>query len=157
MGSVLTRRYAAIAAIAAALSVSLPARAAAGDITAVLDPYFSIQTQLADDKLDGLAGHANELAAGAAELGDAAAPVATAARELAASTTLASARTAFEKVTTALTSYAQATKARLGSDIVTAYCPMVKKTWMQKGESLRNPYLGRGMPGCGEVVKRGTS
>jgi hypothetical protein len=32
----------------------------------------------------------------------------------------------------------------------TAYCPMAKKSWLQKGDTLANPYYGTSMPTCGE-------
>ena len=31
-----------------------------------------------------------------------------------------------------------------GSDVHTMYCPMVKKSWLQKGDKVRNPYLRQG-------------
>ena len=31
-----------------------------------------------------------------------------------------------------------------------AYCPMVKRSWLQAGETIQNPYYGKSMPGCGE-------
>jgi hypothetical protein len=35
-------------------------------------------------------------------------------------------------------------------DVKEAYCPMVKKSWLQKDGSIRNPYYGPAMPTCGE-------
>jgi hypothetical protein len=31
-----------------------------------------------------------------------------------------------------------------------AYCPMVRGSWLQKDETIRNPYYGKGMLTCGE-------
>ena len=36
-----------------------------------------------------------------------------------------------------------------------AYCPMAKKSWLQPGEEIGNPYYGQEMPGCGEIVTPG--
>jgi hypothetical protein len=32
----------------------------------------------------------------------------------------------------------------------TAYCPMAQKPWLQRGDTLANPYYGKAMPTCGE-------
>ena len=34
-----------------------------------------------------------------------------------------------------------------------AYCPMVKASWLQKGDTIRNPYYGSAMLECGEFRK----
>ena len=33
------------------------------------------------------------------------------------------------------------------------YCPMVNKQWLQKGETVSNPYYGKAMLTCGEKKK----
>jgi hypothetical protein len=40
-----------------------------------------------------------------------------------------------------------------GSRPVVAYCPMVKKAWLQPDGAIGNPYAPS-MLGCGEVVQR---
>jgi hypothetical protein len=35
-----------------------------------------------------------------------------------------------------------------------AYCPMVKRSWLQKGTEIRNPYYGSAMLGCGVIQTR---
>lgn len=144
----------AILCLAAASTLALFAGpAAAGEpITALLDPYFRIQAQLADDKAD-LKADADLVAAAAAQLGVAGEPVASAARELSGAQTLASARDAFGRLSDALIAYAASAKAGLGDQAVTVYCPMVRKSWVQQGEQVRNPYFGKGMLGCGEIKK----
>jgi hypothetical protein len=37
-----------------------------------------------------------------------------------------------------------------GSMVV--YCPMVKKAWIQPEGEVGNPYMGQGMPTCGQVI-----
>jgi hypothetical protein len=37
------------------------------------------------------------------------------------------------------------------ADLKIAYCPMVKKSWLQREEQVRNPYYGAQMLTCGEL------
>ena len=39
-----------------------------------------------------------------------------------------------------------------GSRPSVAYCPMHKKSWLQPGSKIGNPYGG--MPGCGKIVSK---
>jgi len=32
-----------------------------------------------------------------------------------------------------------------------AYCPMVQRHWLQKGEKIRNPFYGKEMSECGRL------
>jgi Cu(I)/Ag(I) efflux system membrane fusion protein len=145
-----------VIAIVAGVTVMLIAGAvSAGEpITALLDPYFRIQSQLTADKMDGIGADAGQLAEAAAKLGGDGDPIAAAARELAATTSLPSARDAFSKLSDAVIAYADRTRAPVDADVATMYCPMVKKSWMQKGQQVRNPYLGRSMANCGEQKKK---
>lgn len=136
------------------LGMAVPAQAAE-PMDAVLAPYFRIQAQLADDRTDTIKPEADALAAAAASLGTAGAPLVAAARELSAASGLAPVRDAFGKVSDALIAYAEATQAPVGADTSRVYCPMARKSWLQKGDSVRNPYFGKGMLGCGVVRKRG--
>jgi hypothetical protein len=146
-------RLAALAALALVLGAG---RAAADEPpTALLDPYFRIQSQLADDKTDGVKADADLVATEAAKLGPAGDPIAAAAHTLGAADSLSAARDAFGTLSDALIAYADATRTTLGKQSVTVYCPMVKKSWVQRGDKVRNPYFGKGMLGCGEVKKRG--
>jgi hypothetical protein len=123
-------------------------------ITALLDPYFRIQSQLTADKIDGIGADAGQVAEAAAKLGGDGDPIAAAARELAGTTSLDSARDAFAKLSNAVIAYADRTRAPVDAGVVTMYCPMVKKSWMQKGQQVHNPYLGKSMTNCGEVKKK---
>jgi hypothetical protein len=126
-----------------------PARA--GDpVLALLDPYFRIQSQLTSDTTDGIKDDAAMIAKGAQELGDAGKSIAKAAAALGDSSSLADARAAFAKLSDAVIAYADNAKTNVGTDVHTMYCPMAKKSWMQKGEKVRNPYLGKSMSDCGE-------
>ena len=46
---------------------------------------------------------------------------------------------------------AKASTAPLGDDVKVAYCPMVQKHWLQKGETIRNPFYGKEMSECGRL------
>ena len=132
--------------------VAIPVRAA-DSLTAVLDPYFRIQSQLADDSKATTKTDAEAVAKAAEALGAAGQPIAAAATELAAATTLEAARDAFGKLSGAVIAYADTTKAAVGDHVSKVYCPMVKKRWLQKGETVKNPYFGKEMQSCGTIEK----
>jgi len=140
-----------LVAVALAL-VASPVRAA-DSLTAVLDPYFRIQAQLAEDNHATTKADAQAVATAAAALGPAGGPIITAANDLAATTTLEAAREAFGKLSGAVIAYADATKAAVGDHVSKVYCPMVKKRWLQKGETVKNPYFGKEMQSCGTIEK----
>src|SRR5262249_48648119 len=123
---------------------------AGGPVTTLLDPYFRIQDALVDDRLDTIKADAALVEQHATTLGDDGKGIATAAAELGRAADLAAARLAFGKLSDAVIAYSERTRTSPGDDVVTMYCPMVKKSWMQKGEKVRNPYYGKAMPGCGE-------
>jgi len=33
-----------------------------------------------------------------------------------------------------------------------AYCPMVQKYWLQKGDTIQNPFYGKQMSDCGRIA-----
>jgi membrane fusion protein, copper/silver efflux system len=143
-----------LAVLAACLACSVTMRAA-DSFTALLDPYFRIQSALVDDRTDTLGADAAEMVRHAQGLGAEGKSIAGAAAELRSAADLQSARLAFGKLSAAVIAYAEHTKESPGADVATMYCPMVKKSWLQKGEEVRNPYYGKAMPGCGEKKKVG--
>ena len=147
------RRLTLAACAVALLASAVPTRAADA-IDGVLTPYFRIQSQLADDKGD-VKADATLVAEAATALGPSGEPIAAAARTLASQSTLEAARDAFGALSEALVAYADSTHAALGSNTATAYCPMVKKSWLQQGDEIRNPYFGKSMLGCGTLKKKG--
>jgi hypothetical protein len=40
-----------------------------------------------------------------------------------------------------------------GDNVVVAYCPMEKKSWLQPKGEISNPYVDAGMRACGELKK----
>lgn len=61
---------------------------------------------------------------------------------------LPAARDAFYELTKPLVRWREGVAA--GSRPAVAYCPMHKRSWLQPGEEIGNPYGG--MPRCGEIV-----
>jgi hypothetical protein len=127
--------------------VTLSVFAATEDLIA---PYLRIQAALSSDQLDGVKKDATEIAAEAAKIGAPAAKVQDAARKLEGAGDLKAARDAFGSLSEALVNYLDATKTSPGADVRVASCPMVRKPWLQKGDTIRNPYFGKQMPTCGE-------
>jgi Cu(I)/Ag(I) efflux system membrane fusion protein len=139
----------------------LPARAEVSDaavaaIGRALDAEDRARAALAEDRLD-VAEAARTVAAALREAEAAGGPAealrdgAAAADRLAAATDLAGARAAFGDVNRALVALAGADP-RLRGDWHVFRCPMAKgyPQWLQRGEKLENPYMGRAMPGCGD-------
>ncbi len=147
-----TLRVALLAAVMAATAVVARADQS---VSAMLDPYFRIQEALVADKTDTVKADAETMAKAAGEMGADGTSIKEAAAELQATSNLADARLAFGKLSAAVIEYSERTKVSPGGDVVTMYCPMVKKSWLQKGEAVKNPYFGKAMPGCGEKKKVG--
>lgn len=72
-----------------------------------------------------------------------------AAGALTAATSLDAARDAFFDLSKPLVRWRKAVD---GDKPVVAYCPMVKRSWLQPEGELGNPYYGQSMLRCGEVV-----
>ena len=116
---------------------------------ALIDPYLHVQVALASDQFDGVTAHAAAIEKAAAASGAEGAAMVAAARKLAAAKDIAGARTAFGDLSTAITEYAEKTKSGLGADVRMAYCPMMKKPWLTRDKTIRNPYYGASMLTCG--------
>ena len=128
----------------AVVVVATPAPAAVADGLAA--PYLHIQLALANDSMDGVAAAAGTLAAEAAALGDPARAIAAAARALAAAEDLKTARAVFGPLRDALIAYGE----EVGfGELRVAYCPMARKSWVQKGAEILNPFYGSSMLDCG--------
>jgi Cu(I)/Ag(I) efflux system membrane fusion protein len=117
----------------------------------MLDAYLRIQRGLNVDSLEGVATAARAIAAEAAKLGDDGNAIAAPAGELETSDTLAAARAAFGRTGDAIVRYAKESGATFDADIKVAYCPMVNKRWLQRGDVLQNPFYGTSMSDCGRI------
>ncbi|MCI0614740.1 DUF3347 domain-containing protein [bacterium] len=65
---------------------------------------------------------------------------------LSSSKDLETARKSYEQLSSKLNTV----KKDLGIQADEYYCPMVKKTWLQKESKIVNPYVGKDMASCGE-------
>ncbi|HEY5298904.1 MAG TPA: DUF3347 domain-containing protein [Verrucomicrobiae bacterium] len=117
----------------------------------VYDHYLKIQTDLASDSLKGVADEANAIAK--AVQGDSMKMLPTVvgaeAESLAKASDLKSARAAFKPLSDSLIKYLADHHAK--NSYVEVYCPMAKASWLQADKNINNPYLGKEMPGCGEI------
>jgi Cu(I)/Ag(I) efflux system membrane fusion protein len=120
-------------------------------VKSVYDHYLAMQAGLASDSLTGVADNADAIAK--AVRGDAMKmlPEATAtqAEALAQATDLGAARAAFKPLSDTLIKYLA--DHQIKDAYVRVYCPMARASWLQKDNSVNNPYMGKSMSGCGEI------
>jgi hypothetical protein len=116
---------------------------------AVVEPYLKIDEALASDSLDGVKANAGDVATGASALGAFAVKIDTAALQLASADDIADARTKFGVLSEAIDTYMTTQHLAPPAGIRVAFCPMVKKPWLQKDGAIRNPYYGSQMLTCG--------
>lgn len=127
--------------------------------------YEQIRLALVDDSLDSIPERAGAIARAALEAEEAAkrsedyspcctapAEIAQAADQLAAATTLAEAREAFFALSKPLMRFADPFQP---TDVVTVFCSMKEKSWLQQKGTIGNPYGGKAMKGCGKVTSPG--
>jgi len=115
----------------------------------IVDPYLKIQEALADDSLDGVKANAGAIATAATALGAPAMKIDTTAMQLASAAELEDARVKFGALSEAIDTYMTGLNLKLPEGTAVAWCPMVKKPWIQRGDKLANPYYGSEMPTCG--------
>ena len=127
-----------------------PRRAASAPAGPLMDAALAIHAALARDTIAGVAAQASTLRDAATAVK--ATAVAAAATDLERQKTLADARRVFGTLSDALIDYARSTPAVRDSGIRVAYCPMVKKSWLQKDGPVENPYYGSRMLACGELT-----
>ena len=75
--------------------------------------------------------------------------VAKTALYLGTTTDLATAREAFYEISKKLV---RLNEKLAGERLKVVYCAMAKKSWLQRQEKIANPYHGKMMSGCGEIV-----
>lgn len=129
-----------------------PAAPAPSGLDQVLDHYEAVRKALLVDSTAGVAGHAaaiRKLAAAAPA--DLQKEIAAAAGKLAAAKGLEPAREAFYELSRPLVRWREAAGSKR---TVVAYCSMTKKSWLQPAGEIGNPYYGKEMPRCGEVVSK---
>ncbi|HEX3128647.1 MAG TPA: hypothetical protein VH394_15045 [Thermoanaerobaculia bacterium] len=119
---------------------------------AVLGHYETIRKALINDAMAGIPGHAAEiakLAKGAPA--DLAPQIAGAAKKLTAAKDLKTARDAFYELSKPMVRWREAADSK---EHVMAYCSMSKRLWIQPKGEIGNPYYGKSMATCGEVVSK---
>ena len=127
------------------------ATTAGANLKPIVDPYLRIQLALNADSLGDSRNDARSIGAEAAKFGASGAAIAAASGEFQKAADLGTARTAFARLGDAIMIYAQESGATIGDEIKVAYCPMVQKYWLQKGEKIQNPYYGKAMSDCGRI------
>ena len=137
-------------AVVGCLFLLTAAVGAAGiDLKPIVDPYLRIQQALTVDRLDGISNDAQSIATAASKLGSDGGSIEAAASELLQASDLKSARAAFGALSDAIVTVAKTSGQGYGKDVRLAYCPMVRKHWLQKGDKVQNPFFGAKMSDCG--------
>jgi hypothetical protein len=72
-----------------------------------------------------------------------------AAAQLTSAVEIEDARAKFGALSEAIDTYMTGLHLTPPDGVKVAYCPMVNKPWLQKGDSLENPYYGKDMLTCG--------
>jgi len=116
----------------------------------IVEPYLNIQSALATDRLDEVKANAGTIATAATALGADGTKIDTAALQLASASELPDARDKFGTLSDAVVAYMDARHLTAPPGVRKAYCPMARKPWLQKGDTIANPYYGTSMPTCGE-------
>jgi len=119
----------------------------------LVEAAVAIQVALSRDTMVGVAAQAKALRDAATTLGESGAAVAAAANDIAQQTTIADARRAFGTMSEALVASIKGGAVALGPGNRVGYCPMVRKSWLQKDGPVANPYYGEKMLTCGELLE----
>ena len=126
--------------------------AQAGDIPkTALAPYMAIQTALAADSLAEAQKAAATFITQVGALGAAYEKGIAPSRKIAAAADIKAARAAFGELSDVMLAWAG--EGTGGTGVRVAYCPMAKKSWLQTGGEIANPYYGSSMLRCGTFTK----
>ncbi len=143
-----------LASVLLAMVLAAGATLQASDaMKAIAGSYLEIQSRLAGDSVAGVKDAALAIGAQADRMGKAGEAIARAAKKLEGAADVKAAREAFGGLSDAVIAAGNAEGWKDLPDLRVAYCPMVNKSWVQKGEAISNPYLGRSMPTCGVIKK----
>jgi hypothetical protein len=142
-----------LACVVAVSAVGLARQAPPPDaMRALVASYLSIQTALASDKVEDVKAPARTLVTQAVALGKDGADIAKAATAMEKAGDIAAARDALGPLSDAVIARVRAGGSTDAiADLRLGYCPMVKRSWIQRGEQVRNPYYGASMLTCGEL------
>jgi protein SCO1/2 len=139
-------------------SQSRPARAgaaagievASAATSTLIEAYLRLHQALAEDRIDTVAQDALALGNATVKIGSPAAAVRAAVNPFAQARDLRAVRDAFGGLSDAIIAFVGDT---LRDGLVVAYCPMARKSWLQRGQTIRNPYYGKAMADCGRIVR----
>ena len=145
------------------LALAFAALPAAASSSAVFDDvmarYENIRLALVDDSLEGVAKEAAEIGktlAGKSSDPDASGSsdllpeISELANQLAETSEIEPAREVFYELSKLLVRYRSKVD---GDRPAVVYCSMARKSWLQPEGKVGNPYYGKSMEVCGEVVK----
>ena len=135
-----------------AASYSSARGSAADDFRPIVAAYVRIQQALHADTLEGVSGQARLIVTACRRFGEALADVRTSAASLVGVSELETARTAFATLGDQLIRALRERNAPRESEIRAAWCPMVRRAWLQKGDKVQNPFHGARMPDCGRML-----
>jgi hypothetical protein len=113
---------------------------------AILDPYLKIEAALVEDNIDNIRARAGDIATAATALGAPAMKIDTAAVQLAATMDIDAARERFGTLSEAIDTYMTGLRLKAPDGVKVAFCPMLRKPWLQEGAALANPYYGTNDP-----------
>lgn len=116
--------------------------------SAIFENYLKIGAALSQDKHSDAAKHAKSLKTTLSDSTNQKAKdeLLPSIENLSSSKDLGSARKSYEQLSLKL----NAIKKDLAIEASEYYCPMVKKSWLQKDSKIMNPYVGKDMASCGE-------
>ena len=138
--------------VAAAATQQGSSRPASETTQAIVKSYLTIQAALAADRFEDVKAPAKALVTQATDLGKDGATLAQAAKAFDASADLKAAREAFGPLSDAVIARVKADGSKEAlAGLRIGYCPMVKRSWLQREEQLKNPYYGTSMLTCGDL------
>jgi protein SCO1 len=121
------------------------------DVALVLEPYLRLQEALAEDRFDGVVASALAIANASVKIGAPAAAIRVGVNPFAQAADLRAAREAFGALSDAVAAFVRGADGLVPAGINAAYCPMARKSWLQRGTAIRNPYYGKAMIACGVI------
>jgi len=142
-----------IVGLVACSAIHVRAAAPSEAMKAIVAAYLEIQSQLVADKADTIKAQAHAIGAQAAAMGEPGSAIATAAADVEKAADLKATREAFGPLSEAVVAAAEKDGWTDVSGLKLAFCPMVKRSWLQSQDTLQNPYLGKTMLNCGEFRK----
>ncbi len=154
------KRFLSTALFIVALAASVSAGASTSLVfDELMGPYENIRLALIDDTLDGVAYEAEAIHLAAKENVAGSEPdeirellplIAEHAENLSKASEISAAREAFYEMSKVLVRY----RSKVGGERpMVVYCSMARKSWLQPAGEIGNPYHGRSMEKCGEVVE----